>query len=67
MNDRPVPNTVPPEADEYQFTLTGDDAVKTTVPVPQRDPSVKIGSAGGELMIASTEVLEETQPLSAST
>ena len=56
-----------PEATEYQsITFPADDAEIVTVPVPQRAPSVPVGTDGTEFTVAVTVVrVAETQPVAA--
>jgi hypothetical protein len=60
----PVPIEDPPLAAVYQFNVppAQPDAPNTTVPVPQRDPSVPVGAVGIGIIVAVTCVLGPSQP-----
>ena len=55
----PVLIEAPPERLLYQSATDPDDteALRLTVPVPQRDPLVTVGAAGTGLIVAVTAVL----------
>ena len=49
---------MPPDAAAYQsITLPDETADITTLPAPQRDPSVPVGAEGIAFMVAVTAVL----------
>ena len=59
----PVPIELPPLAAAYQFNVpVQPEAPSTTVPVPQREPSVPVGAAGIGFTVAITSVLGPSQP-----
>jgi hypothetical protein len=60
----PVPMEDPPVATLYHVSVppAHPDALNTTVPVPQRDPSIPVGAAGIGFTVAVTCVLGPSQP-----
>jgi hypothetical protein len=60
----PLNNNVPPVAALYQsISAPLRVALMVTVPLPQRDPLVPVGVDGIELIVTSTGVREDTQPV----
>ena len=66
MNDGPVPTCVPPVAASYHFNVPPGhpDAVKVTVPGPQRGAPVPVGAIGiGFTVITTVEVAAGQGPV----
>ena len=62
-NGEPVPIDEPPLDAAYQFNVpVQPDAVKLTVPVPQREFGPAVGAVGIALTVAVTAVLALSQP-----
>ena len=64
VNGLPLPKNVPPELASYQFNVPAlPVAPSTTVPASQRLPGVVEVTEGVVLIVATTAVLAEVQPL----
>ena len=63
VNDRPVPKTVDDDDVEYQFTVPTAFALKTTVPVPQREFGVVEFNVGNAKFTVTTTVAVAKQPV----
>jgi len=64
VNEVPVPKDVPPVFEAYQFNVPAlEAAVKTTVPVPQRDEGVVEVTDGVVFTVATIAVLPDVQPV----
>jgi hypothetical protein len=60
----PLTKAVPPEEAAYQsITAPLDEALRTTVPVPQREADVTVGLAGTAFTVAVTATRAEVQPV----
>jgi hypothetical protein len=64
VKDKPVPNAAPPVDAAYQFNVPAlPVALKVIVPVPQRVPGVVPVMVGTALIVATTAVRAEVQPV----
>ena len=67
VNDVPDPREVPPDAAEYQLIVPLETAVdKSTVPVPQFEPSVTLDIEGIAVTAALTETVVDVVVLALS-
>jgi len=58
VKEEPVPRTLPPSVDAYQRVVVQPDALKATVPVPQRLPAVVPGLVGLDRTVIGVPALE---------
>jgi hypothetical protein len=63
VKEVPVPKEDPPDDAAYQLSVPPEHpaALNATVPVPQREPGVTVGAAGGVMIVATTAVLVLSQ------
>ena len=64
VNETPDPSDAPPVEAAYQEIGSADEAVRMTVPVPQRCAEVVVGTAGTVPIVAvtATRVLGHVPP-----